>query len=71
MSKPAGTKSISYVKEQKEFNLLSNNKQFLSKIILSDKIQITLLEQDSIFPIYFNADLTLQILIKINKIFKI
>ena len=54
-------KSLSTNKESKQFKILSNNKQFLINLILSDVIHITLIEQDSISQIYDHVDLTLKI----------
>ncbi len=48
----------------------SNNNQYLIKISYSDKITITLNEIDSIISFYYIADLTLLLLTKLNKIFK-
>lgn len=63
-------KSLSTNKESKQFKILSNNKQFLINLILSDVIHITLIEQDSISQIYDHVDLTLENLGKYNKVFK-
>ena len=54
----------------KEFQLSSNNEQYLAKLILSDKIEINLNKKDSISSILYNVSLTLEDLGKINKIFK-
>jgi len=54
----------------KEFQLSSNNEQYLAKLILSDKIEINLNKKDAISSILYNVSLTLEDLGKINKIFK-
>ena len=55
----------------KEFQLSSNNEQYITKLILSDKIEINLNKKDSISSILYNVSLTLEDLGKINKIFKL
>ena len=57
-------------KALKKYKILSNSKQFLINLILSDIIHITLIEQDSISQIYDQVDLTLENLGKYNKVFK-
>ena len=57
-------------KALKKYKILSNSKQFLINLILSDIIHITLIEQDPISHIYDHVGLTLENLGKYNKVFK-
>ena len=57
-------------KALKKYKILSNNKEFLINLILSDIIHITLIEQDPISHIYDHVGLTLENLGKYNKVFK-
>ena len=59
------------IKKSNEFTLAFENKQYVSKIILSDGIKIDLSEKNNISPIIYSISLTLKDLWHYNKIFKI
>ena len=59
------------IKKSNEFTLALENKQYISKIILSDGIKIDLSEKNNKSPIIYSISLTLKDLWQYNKIFKI